>query len=601
LGLLCAVSLREQPYGNGEETEDTSSQNAEIKKGGLRSGFLFHKTVSRVSEHLYCVVTSLENTAVFVTLLVALGASLGIVVWNHKSVPLIPKSVAVLPFENLSDDPDNAYFAEGIQDEILTRLASVADLKVISRTSTQRYHSKSSNLADIAKQLGVANIVEGSVQKTAGQVRVNVRLINAQTDSDLWAETYDRKFTDIFGIESEIAKGIAESLQAKLTGSEEQALAAKPTTNPEAYDAYLRGVAFEVRYFSTSGGADLLEKAAAFFERAVQLDSNFALAWARLSRADARLYFWRFDTNSPVLRNAADRALEAAQKLEPDSPETLLASGYYQFYVLRDYGQAKAMGSLNEAARNYAMLRQFPTALKLFDRMLDITPSDPDAMAAKAYTYQNEGNLQEAARFLPEINCQTSPLFAFQAKINQLRFERNYGEAVRLLQARVGQFRYTSHSLFDKNYDQLLLAFMQRLAGDTAGARATAEQARDTLEQLYRNQPDDWMLAVFLSQTHAVIGERDLALELAERAVRILPRGKDAMEGPALEENLAVIQTMYGENSRAISTLSQLLQTRYNSWFEPWVVTPAVLRLDPLWDPLRGDPAFQKLCEEKQP
>src|SRR5207248_6912921 len=158
---------------------------------------------------------------------------------------LIPKSIAVLPFENLSDDPNNANFAEGMQEEILTRLASIADLKVISRTSTQRYHSKPGNLAEIAKQLGVANIVEGSVQKAADQVRVNVQLINAQTDSHLWADTYDRKLTDIFGVESEIAKGIAESLRAKLTGREEQALADKPTNNPEAYDAYLRGLAFE--------------------------------------------------------------------------------------------------------------------------------------------------------------------------------------------------------------------------------------------------------------------------------------------------------------------------------------------------------------------
>ena len=158
----------------------------------------------------------------------------------------------MLPFENLSSDADNAYFAEGIQEEILTRLASIADLKVISRTSTQRYQSKPRNLSQIAKQLGVANILEGSVQKAADQVRVNVQLINAQTDSHLWADTYDRKLTDIFGVESEIAKGIADSLQAKLTSREEQALAVKPTNNPEAYDAYLRGLAFEAHSDSRS-------------------------------------------------------------------------------------------------------------------------------------------------------------------------------------------------------------------------------------------------------------------------------------------------------------------------------------------------------------
>ena len=249
----------------------------------------------------------------------------------------LEKSIAVLPFENLSRDPDNAYFAEGIQEEILTRLASIADLKVISRTSTQRYQSKPGNLAEIAKQLGVANILEGSVQKAGDQVRVNVQLVNAQSDSHLWAETYDRKLTDIFGVESEIAKGIAEALQAKLTGREEQALAVKPTNNPEAYDAYLRGLAFEAR---GTYSIDTLRKAISFYERAVQLDPNFALAWARLSRAHALFYFARGDTTA-ARRDAAKSALENAQKLQPNSPETLLALGYYQYWVLRDYGLAK--------------------------------------------------------------------------------------------------------------------------------------------------------------------------------------------------------------------------------------------------------------------
>src|SRR5438309_2238132 len=203
---------------------------------------------------------------------------------NAGSLP--QKSIAVLPFESLSEDKSNAYFAGGVQDEILTRLAKVADLKVISWTSTQHFNSAPGNLPQIAEQLGVANILEGSVQKVADQVRVNVQLINAPTDSHLWAKTYDRKFTDIFGIESEIAKQIADSLQAKLTGREEQALAVKPTNNPEAYDAYLHGLALEARGtpLGISYSPDLLAKAASFYERAVQLDPNFALAWAGLSR-----------------------------------------------------------------------------------------------------------------------------------------------------------------------------------------------------------------------------------------------------------------------------------------------------------------------------
>jgi TolB-like protein len=254
--------------------------------------------------------------AVAVALLV-LGAIVGgSFFFSHRPMRsvsgIVDKSIAVLPFENLSEDKANAYFADGIQEEILTRLAKIADLKVISRTSTQRYQSKPANLSEIAKQLGVANIVEGSVQKTADQVRVNVQLINAQTDFHLWAETYDRKLNDIFGVESEIAKGIAESLQAKLSGREEQALIVKPTNNPEAYAAYLRGMAFEARYY-TSYSSDLIRKAFASYEQAVQLDPNFAIAWARVSRANGRIYFARFDPDAAAARrDAAKRALENA-------------------------------------------------------------------------------------------------------------------------------------------------------------------------------------------------------------------------------------------------------------------------------------------------
>jgi TolB-like protein/Tfp pilus assembly protein PilF len=567
--------------------------------------------------------------------------------YSQTGESISQKSVAVLPLENLSRDPDNAYFADGIQEEILTRLAGIADLKVISRSSTQRYQSKPRNLSQIAKQLGVANILEGSVQKAADQVRVNVQLVNAQTDSHLWAETYDRKLTDIFGVESEIAKGIAESLQAKLTSREEQALAIKPTNNPEAYDAYLRGLALEARIYS-SRSPELAEKATGFYERAVQLDPNFATAWARLSRADAFLYFNRFRYDTASTRgDAAKRALKSAQKLEPNSPETLLALGHYQLRVLRDYGLAKttfgrvskmlpgssevprALGRVTlfeghwdesiayyeralaldphnvdllvDTAWTYAMLRQFPAAVKLYDRALDITPNNPAVMAAKANIYQAQGNLQEAARSLSEINEQTpNDNNTLPIKIDQLRLERNYGEAVRLLQARQAQSHFASQ--FDKGVNQVRLAFMQRLAGDTAGAKVTAEQARTTFEQLYRDQPDNTVVAAGLAQAYAAMGEKDSALKAAQRAIILLPRAKDAVLGPALEEDLALIWTIFGENSRAISTLMELLQTPYLSGlYGPAPITPALLRLDPLWDPLRADPAFQKLCEEKQP
>ena len=583
--------------------------------------------------------------AVF-ALSLALGAAMGWNIW--KSEPInrpLTNGIAVLPFENLSGDPDNAYFAEGIQDEILTRLAKIAELKVISRTSTLRYQSKAKNLREIAKQLGVANILEGSVRKAGDQVRVTVQLINAETDTHLWADSYDRKLTDVLDVEVEIARRIAESLQSKLSGREEQALAAKPTNNSEAYDAYLRGLAFEGRSSSSSFlsySGDLLWKAAGFYERTVELDPDFAVAWARLCRVDADLYMNRDTTDWGARSEAAKRALENAQRLEPNSPETLLALGYYQYRVLRDYPAARTtfrrvskmlpgnsdvpwalgrvlrregnweesvaqfeqalnldprnVGLLMDAAFTYSMLRRFQPALKNYERALDIKPNDPDVTAAKAGIYQAQGNLQEAAKYLSEVNWQTPFEDTFQIKIAQLRLERNYGAAVGLLQARLAQFHFASP--YEKAVCQVALAFTQRFAGDMAGSKATGEAARDTLEQLSRNQPDNYLFLAVLSLAYAAMGEQDSALKAAEHAIEIYPTAQDRAWGPGFEENLALVQTIFEENGQAIPTLTRLLQTPYEGWYyRPTPITPALLRLDPIWDPLRGDPVFQKLCQ----
>src|SRR5207245_3383156 len=250
---------------------------------------------------------------------------------------VVEKSIAVLPFENRSRDPDNAYFADGIQDEILTRLSKIADLKVISRTSTQHYKSAPENLPEIGKQLGVAHILEGSVQKSGDAVRVNVQLIKAANDSHVWADTFDRRLTDIFSVESDIAKAIAEQLRAHLTGQEEQVIAAKPTDNPEAHDAYLRGLAYTLKAASTHANSLGAQK---YLREAVRLDPKFALGWALLSYNDSLGYITSTLEPTSALREEARQAAETAVMLQPDLGEALLAKGYYHYACLKDYDTA---------------------------------------------------------------------------------------------------------------------------------------------------------------------------------------------------------------------------------------------------------------------
>src|SRR2546421_596409 len=479
------------------------------------------------------------------------------------SAQVSTKSIAVLPFENLSEEKANAYFADGIQDEILTRLSKIADLKVISRTSTQKYKSAPDNLREIAHQLGVSNILEGSVQKESDQVRVSVQLIDVRNDSHLWAETYDRKLTDIFGVESDVAKSIAQALQAKLSGHEEQAFGAEPTK----------------------------------------------------------------------------RALETAQKLQPDSSETLLALAQYQYSELHDYDAARTnflhvskmlpgnseipaalaqiarhqgnweeavayyeqalvldprnVELLTETADNYDDLRRFDNALKLYDRALEIRPNDIDLLASKAGIYQAQGNLTQAARCLEGVNALTPSYEAVPQKVDQLIFERNYPGAVQLLETRFAQFQFGSE--LEVGAFQEFLASSRLLAGDTAGAKASAEQARNILEVLCQNQPDNDFPAIHLARTYAILGDKQSAYKEAERVSALVQN--DAIGRPGAEENLDLIDASFGNNARAISILAHLLQIPYQSSLYATPLTPALLRLDPTWDALRSDPAFQKLCQ----
>jgi len=544
------------------------------------------------------------------------------------------RSVAVLPFENLSEDKANAYFATGIQDEILTRLAKLNELKVISRTSTAQYQSKPGNLREIAKELGVAHLLEGSVQKVGEQVRVNVQLVDAQDDAHVWAETYDRKLTDIFAVETEIAKSIAEQLRAKLTGHEQEALALKPTSNPEAYDAYLRGLAAESESLVS---VYPLQKAISFYKRAVHLDPSFAIAWARLSQMYSLLYSSFGDRLGD-----AKGALERAQALQPDAPETLLALAHYQNDELREHeraretflrvgkllpGNSEVPASLANIARregqwdkvteyseqalvldprnpdlllraafNYGDQRQFERARSLLDRALQIRPDDVEIKASKAIMYQGEDKLAEADKYLTGVDAFTPSYEAVGAKVAQLRLEGKNGEAVELLKTRLAQFQFESD--VEEAVFGYFLAFAQHAAGDTAAAEATAAQTRDRLVQLTRQQPDNDWLAVTLSQTYAIAGDKNAAWKEAERVKMITSSLGDMAVGPFADENMAVVATLLGEHSRAIELLSHLARISYSGWLYGIPITPAALRLDPIWDPLRSDPAFQKLCQD---
>ena len=355
------------------------------------------------------------------------------------------RSLAVLPFENLSEDKANAYFADGMQDEIITRLAKIGELKVISRSSTMRYRSKAENVAEIARQLGVAHLVEGSVQKVGDRVRINVQLIAAQSDEHLWAEIYDRNLTDIFAVQTELATRIAHSLQATLSGSEREAVAEKPTSNLAAYDAYLRGLDLNSRPGQTE---ENLRKAADSYAEATRLDPQFAQAWAALAQADAGLYFLQFDT-SVARKEAARVAAETATRLNPTALETHLANAYYRYHVERDYEGARllfekiqraapsnsdALTALARIARRqsrwndsvrlyeeaaqlnprdtylfidrawtFSMLRQFAATAEMIARALEISPDDPEVLVSKVKLLQTTGDLPGARAVLARI------------------------------------------------------------------------------------------------------------------------------------------------------------------------------------------------------
>jgi TolB-like protein/Tfp pilus assembly protein PilF len=553
------------------------------------------------------------------------------------------KSIAVLPFENLSEDKANAYFADGIQDEILTRLSKIADLKVISRTSTQHYKSAPENLPEIARQLGVAHILEGRVQKSGDNVRVNVQLIKAANDSHLWADTFDRKLIDIFSVESEVSKAIAEQLRAHLSGREEQEIAAKPTDNPEAYDAYLRGLAYTLKSAATSANALGAQK---YLREAVRLDPKFALSWALLSYVDSRGYFTESLQPTVALREEARKAAETALTLQPNLGEAVLAKGAYHYFCLKDYDTAvryfeqarrflpnssripeslayvarrrgqwdrceayfieaerldpRNVYLLTQHAYSYICLRRFPEALRKLDQVLNITPDDVDTLVTKAGIAQAEGDLPRASALLAPLHPNADDASVLETQVYQAILERHPAQIIPRLKEILAKpdpaLGYVNGVLrFD-------LGWAQEVAGDHAVAQETWRQARSELEPFLKEQPENDLLIGDLALTNMGLGDTAAALALAERAIAANPIEKDAANGPMPIEIFARVAARMGEPDRAIAALQKLLSIPYEGALAAGApLTPALLRLDPMFDPLRNDPRFQKLCEEKKP
>src|SRR6058998_232630 len=431
---------------------------------------------------------------------------------HGKQAPPAPeidrKSIAVLPFENLSDDRSNAYFTDGIQDEILTRLAK------------------------IAQQLGVAHILEGSVQKSGDAVRVNVQLIKAATDSHLWADSFDRKLTDIFSVESEVAKAIADQLRAHLTGREEQVIAAKPTDNPEAYDAYLRGLAYNLKTGSTPANDLAAQK---YLREAVRLDPKFALSWALLSYVDSNGYITLTLQPTVALREEAQQAAETALSLQPNLGEALHAKGFYHYACLKDYDTAvhyfeqarqflpnssqipeslayvtrrrgqweRSESYFNEAERldprnvtlltqhalSYIYLRRFPEALRKFDQVLDITPDDVDTLVRKAAIAQAEGDLPRAAALLAPLHPAADDTEALETQVYQAILERRPAQII----ARVKEILAKPDPTLGYINGELRfwLGWAQEIAGEHAAAQESWRQARSELEPFLKEQPEN--------------------------------------------------------------------------------------------------------------
>ena len=562
---------------------------------------------------------------------------------QSRSGEIPTKSIAVLPFENLSRDPDNAFFADGIQDEILSTLGKINDLRVISRTSTAKYKSRPDNLRQVATELGAATILEGSVQRTTDRVRVIVQLIDAATDAHLWSDTYDRELKDIFSVQSEIAQKIATSLKTKLSADDKQSLSQLPTRSAEAHELYLKA-GYYVRQVDAGNGdpTHAIPQAIALYQEAIAKDPGFALAYAQMSFAHSWAHWFSVDDSQERVQ-LADVAARKAMALNPQLAEAHLALGYVAYWGRRDYATAmtefefarKALPNDAEVSVAIASIHrrrgEWEAAVKEFARAATFDPRNPNIPEAIAYSLAPSrrygealGYLERALAVQPDYwgsHCgrasfqvlssgdvaQAKAAFARvpanvdpngQVTYSRFRVAMWLGqppEALRLLDGAPDWIRTNpAHRPVATNS---LRGQALEGAGQAEVARAAFAAAIPLLEEKIRSGAGEPSVHVSLGRAYAGMGRKDDALREGRKAVELLPVSRDAFDGPFYLEQLAQIQARVGNTDEAILLLRQLLEMEAGL-----VLSPAVLRLDPAWDSLRNDPRFQKLCgEHKQP
>jgi serine/threonine-protein kinase len=609
----------------------------ELTPEGIRRTEPAHSPEARTPEHpLNVIVIAALALAVGVLLWRQFGAVLG----GPKPSPGAAgsKSIAVLPFESLSEDKSNAYFATGMQDEILTRLAGIRDLKVISRTSTAQYASHPTDLKTVGLQLGVAAVLEGTVQKAGEAAHINLQLIDTQTDTHLWAESYDRELKDIFAVERDVAEKVASALKATLMPEEAARVASVPTRDPRAYDLYLRALAFSNRandqYLLTPV---VMPQAIALLEQAIASDSEFALASALLARAHMYMFFFGADRSDARLKAAKD-AGDASLRAQPDLGPGHFALAFYWYWGFRDYAHANAeldlarrtmvqdydveeiaaavarrqgrweetLDGLRKAARydprnsspafefgqTYAQLRRYAESDKSYAHAAELSADPALSQLRRAQnTMLWKGDLEPMRTTLAALPPKSDAFRASQSTLFDLYWLSRDFVAAAAVAERDDQPLWLYSRGNSTLPRELHLAWAVSAAGDAARAKAIYQKTYAEAQDAVRQKPSDWDRHMALALAAAGLGHKDEAISEGRQATELLPVSHDALAGPEYAMYLAVVYVQVGENDQAIEQLQQVMKIPAGL-----CTSAALLRLDPIWDPLRKDPRFEKLA-----